>query len=533
MPNLERQFTYAPPNQTFDLGIARHNITDLVALDQDTEYEIAGRYNTRFGHIPVGGRVEGILLDEVPHVHDEAASRLLQLGQANVTAQARYIGELSGNSNRFTLYTPKTLQAELKQGNTALIAPYLNNGNFSEYRQRNGLDIPGVSISGMHTAIVHELKNKATFHERVKAAQNPDFAVPHHEVVPVTEVTRAGIELLNFEEELYTAIGMPDYIRGVFGRLNYSDGGYGSFNIQQKNGEIRLETDDKKKRPPYTTWEDALHDAQAFMIKESADNADATIVLSRALNLKEVPGLSMHFMDGEVLPLGFNAQILDAQTKACIGTSTYEPTDPKLRNKRKEFEERITHGGKDFVHTIAREKGIDINTLRGWINFDAMFPGDEEQEVQKRIVSAMKARTLSSSLQNKLIHYGQLEKPSEYFLAESNPRRTNFIEATDEVLLVGNLPQTVASMREIIEHGILAEDNYNLPKGVKVADFAEAIGETYAQDVRGDGLVILRTRPPKPYIPDESAIVGVIMTGDSNARRQELQVVFDRLKKAA
>lgn len=531
---LRNQYLYTPPGRRFDVGVAYPNVADLVELDKTTECKIQGKYSQRFGHVPGGGEIEGILLQDPTSINDEERQRVLTIGNSIARKQARYIGELSGNTERFRLFTPRTLRAEAEKGREIVIAPYLNNGKFLDFRLAQGLERPEVTVSGMHHDVVAELKNKAEFHHRVKAEQNPDFAVPHHDVVNVQEIAVAGKALMDFQEELYDAIRMPKYQRGIFGRLNYSDGGFGSFNIKKnKQGEYVLETDDKEKRKPYQSLDKALTDAQNFMIKGSGNNFEAEIVLSRALDLKEVPGLSMHFMDGEALPLGFNGQILDLTTKACIGTKTYEPTDPEIVERRDEYERRVAQAGKAFVHNIAREKGLDVKELRGFINVDVMLIGDKEREAQRRIIEGMQYGVFSSDLVRKLEKYGQLPQPVDYFLAESNPRRTNLIEAIDEIILIDNLPQTMNSMQTVIDNGIRTEDYYPLPAGVDVDDLAEALGEKYAKDEREDGLVVLRMRPFEAPGSGEDTTIGVIMTGDLGKRRSEMRDVYNAVKKAA
>lgn len=531
---LRNQNLYVPSGTRFDIGVAHPNVADLVELDPKTEYKIKGKYGHRFGHIPRGGQVEAILIEDPKLTSDPEGQRVLTLGNRNTEKQARYIGELSGDSERFRLYTPSALSVEADNGNDILIAPYLNNGKFYEFRMKNGLERPEITVSGMQHDVVAALKDKAEFHNRVKEEQNPDFAVPHHEVVNVQEIGKAGKEIMDFQEELYSEIGMPNYQRGVFGRLNYSDGGYGSFNIKKnKKGEYVLETDDQKERDPYKSLENALEDAQDFMIKGSGNNLEAEVVLSRALDLKEVPGLSMHFMDGEALPLGFNGQILEPKTKACIGTTTYEPNDPEIIARRDEYEHRVAQAGKAFVHGIAEEKGLDVQELRGFINVDVMIIGDQEKEAQRRILEGMDRGTLSGNLVQKLEKYGQLRQPVDYFLAESNPRRTNLIEAIDEIVLIDNMPQTMDSMQNVIDHGIRTEDYHPLPTGVDVDDLSEALGEKYAKDKRDDGLVVLRMRPLEVPKPGEEASIGIIMTGDIDKRHAELHDVYRRVRKAA
>ncbi len=514
-------------------GFSRHNVGDLLELDAVKAAGIEAKYSQRFGHIPQVGGIQGILLED-PRSSNPTVNRLLTKGRENTEKQAKYLGELSGDSNRFTIFTAETLKERLdRDGGTALIAPYLNNGKFTKYLETNGLQRDDIEVSALHSEVVHDLKDKGTFHDLVREAQDPDFAVPHHEVVKVGEVAAEAEELVAFEDELYEAIGMQDYKKGIFGRLSFSDGGFGSFNIHEKDGKVVLETDDKKKHQPYENWADALADAQAYMETSTGGDENADVVISRSLNLRDVPGLSMFFMDGDVLPLGFNGQILDAKTKACIGTTTYEPTDPYIQTHQEDFEGRVTEASKQFVHTFAQKKGVDPLDLRGPMNVDVMILGEQEQEVQRRIVEGLANGSIDSSLRAKLRKYGQLDHASDYFLAESNPRRTNLIEAIDEVLLVEDMEQNVANMRTVLDGGLRAEDQYALPNGVNVDELTEELLETYTKDSRDDGLVVLRTRPLEAPKKGELATIGVIMTGNAAIRKGELHAIFEDLKEAA
>ncbi len=532
--NLETQFTYARPNKHFTVGVARHNVEDLLELDPRKAAAIEAKYSQRPGHIPQVGGVEGVLLRDSSGVSDPVVSRLLARGRENTEKQIAYLGELSGESDRFTIFTPNTLKRHLDQtGGKALIAPYLNNGKFNAFMGTEGLQRDDIEVSGLHSEVVHDLKDKGKFHDLVREANDPDFAVPHHEVVKVGDVMEKAEELIAFEDELYAAIAMPNYKKGIFGRLSFSDGGYGSFNIHEKDSKIILETDDKKEHQPYDNWKDALTDAQTFMEASTGGDTNADVVLSRSLDLRDVPGLSMFFMDGEVLPLGFNGQILDEQTKACVGTTSYEPTDPYIQNRQTEFEDRVSEASKGFVHNLAKEKGIDAQELRGPMNVDVMILGQQEQEAQRRIIDGLRNGSIDSSLRAKLRRYGQLDQAADYFLAESNPRRTNLIEAIDEVLLVERMDQHVANMRAVLTKGLRTEDAFSLPMGINVDELTAELLETYSADDRENGLVILRTRPLEAPKKGELAKIGIIMTGEAAHRKGELHAIFEDIKKAA
>lgn len=531
---IELQNTYVPEGHQFRVGIAKHNVEDLVELDDVTERIIKAKYGQRPGHIPrptEPGGIEGILIQDPTSVNDPIDRELAEKGYATAVKHVGYIAELSGDSNRFTVFTPDTLKDVVDTGEEVVVAPYLRNGKLTAFMTESGLDQPNVYVSGMHPVVVHELKSKASFHDRVREEGDPDFAVPHHIVVPVDEVAHAGDGLIKFTDELYDAIGVERYPTRIFGRLDYSDGGFGSFNVKRvDNGGYQLDTGGGK-HPLYDDLDDALEAAQNAMLVSSKGDGTTKVVLSRGLDLVDTPGLSMFFADGEAVPLGFNGQILDPDSKACIGTSNYDPADPRLISVHDEYADQIAQAAVGTVHAIAREKGVPVTELRGFTNADAMVLGDKELVVQQRVTEALKRGTLPDSLVAKLEQYGQLPQPAKYFMAESNPRRTNLIEAIDEVILVEGLDQTVKSMKQVLDKGIMAIDSYPLPPGVDVDTLADALGETYAKDVREDGIVILRMRPIEELTPDKPSSIGVIMTGDITKRKKELDELVHKVQK--
>lgn len=506
------------------LGLGLSNVDHLLKLNLERSTDVQAFYGQRIGGIPQGERM-GILIEDFSHL-DGKLLELAERGRQAAKDQARYIGALAGDENRITVFDPQSLRGELAAGQQVLLDPYINNEILQTYLKKQKLQSEGLQVNGLDYRIVERLKGKASFHEVVKSLKDPNFAVPHHEITPVEQVSHAAKKLLAFEEELYEATGMKNYDRGVVFRLDYSDGGFGSGRVvvDKETGKIRF-ISDSKESAEFDTWEEAFAAAQDYLYDASGNKENTPVIVSRLLKLKTSPGLSQYYMNGEGFSYGLNEQISTGENDACEGTQ------PLKRHNFADIEARALQGSKRLLKQLAKEEGADPDTITGPVNFDLMIHDQQELALQEQIVRGLRNGTFDSSLVAKLEYYGQLNEITEFTLAESNPRKTNYTAAIDSVMLVKNLPQTTASAREVMDNDITTEDKVGISNGVKINDLREALFERYRDTgERSDGgLVILRNVPVTEPKKGEKKTVGLIYTGNVEKRKQEFREIEAKL----
>ena len=127
---------------------------------------------------------------------------------------------------------------------------------------------------------------------------------------------------------------------------------------------------------------------------------------------------------------------------------------------------------------------------------------------------------MSFSLKDKLIHYKQLEQPAAFFLAESNPRWTNYTDAIGTVLIANGQEHTIENMQEVIRKGIRTVDKVTVPNGVDIDRLRGIMLEHYDVEDRRDGLTILRTSPievrGEPQAKRKMGVIFTINQGEEN-----------------
>ena len=148
---------------------------------------------------------------------------------------------------------------------------------------------------------------------------------------------------------------------------------------------------------------------------------ETRIVISRYIDMVDSPGMSVVIMDGRIESLGWNGQLQQNGSKACIGTSTYKPANASLARLQKIYEGQTLAYFEAILRRAAQKCGVDFASMRGVANIDIMLPSELEEMLQKK----------------------RGYKPSHY-VAECNPRWTNYTDAIMTVIGVNRKNRPLA-----------------------------------------------------------------------------------------
>ena len=149
------------------------------------------------------------------------------------------------------------------------------------------------------------------------------------------------------------------------------------------------------------------------------------------------------------------------------------------------------------MRKTAEKCGIDFASLRGVANLDIMLPGALEKQLQK-----------------------QRKQVSANYLAECNPRWTNYTDAIMTVLGANGKEPTVDNMRAVIQAGICTFDKFPLPENVDPRIVRECISEK--DDVlKASGTRMICRMTDNP--------MGLIFAGDVKRAQQEFDGIVRML----
>ena len=149
------------------------------------------------------------------------------------------------------------------------------------------------------------------------------------------------------------------------------------------------------------------------------------------------------------------------------------------------------------MRQAAHRCGLDFACLGGVANLDLMLPGPREQQLQQR-------RGRSPAI----------------YLAECNPRWTNYTDALLTILAVKRQPPTISALRTAIQEGLATVDCYPLPPTVEPQQVRD---ELLRRDVsfRQAGISIICRMTQTP--------MGFIFAGDVEQAQQEVARLLARL----
>jgi hypothetical protein len=292
---------------------------------------------------------------------------------------------------------------------------------------------------------------------------------------------------------------VTQYPLGLILRTAESDGNYGGCLLYEKGAHIILVLGGGLKPIRHTTWHEALAAAQKHLAATMNQEKEARVVISRLLQLADSPGMSVVIMGGQVESLRWNGQLQDAGSKACVGTSTYRPKNAYVAYLQRDHEDQTVAFFETLLRKTAHRCGVDFASLRGVANLDLMLAGPLEKRLQKR----------------------RGQKPAHY-LAECNPRWTNYTDAIMAVIGANRKEQSISSMRTVIQEGVVAIDKYPFPVHIDPREVRECISQ------RDDLLKHEGTRVICRMLDNP---LGLIFAGDIDKAQQEVAAMIRQLAK--
>jgi hypothetical protein len=443
------------------LSVARHNVVDLVPRAKNelrTIYE--KQYNMR------GGAIDYTR----PHI-----GLLVPLADEKILRHAEYLGATMKRSEPFSVYTYDDIRRDPLVGiPDTLVVPYINNEQTKNYIEEE----LGQQSWGLPPEMVRSLKNKANFQNLIEEANIPGMEVPDYLLATQDTLIKQASRLLKDIQELYKENGVPEYPLGLVFRADQSDGNYGqAFISEQPDGRILMVPNGDKTQAKYLpkgAWKQALEQTeQAFKDSLECDD-NSQIVISRFVDVADDPGISEVIQNGYVSSLGWNTQIHTRKSLACVGTMPYERND-----LQSQYEDKTVEDFEKLLRFTANEVDIPFEQISALVNLDVMLP--DQLEIKLR-----EARGQGIG----------------YYVAESNPRITNY---TDGILLgVGIRGETpsVRGMQRIIEDGIVMLDKVDL-RGADPEKVGIELQKRDSSEKRTRA--ILRTPTPQ---------AGVVLLGD-------------------
>jgi hypothetical protein len=467
--------------QQRQMGVGFHNIGSglLRASHAETVRKVERHYGERCGHLPLNAQELRVLVAE----NTDA-----------IRTQMVYLSSLMGRT-LLPLTADELLQCQQETAERPLVVPYINVPETEAYVQQE----LGADVWGLPGRMTHILKNKASFYQLVDEIGLPSFQTPDYRVASVYDLPTAARDFLAVVEEIYHDADMiHEYPLGVMLRAAESDGNYGCCLLYEQAGRVvMVPNGDAGNTLFYRMWSEALMAAQQHLISTMDVQKETRVVISRYIDFVDSPGMSVVLLDGEVASLRWNGQLQLKGSKACVGTSSYNPGSAALLHLQQLYEEPTATFFEALLRQTAERCQIDFASIRAVANLDIMLPGPLEARLQQR-----------------------RKAPRVNYLAECNPRWTNYTDAILAMLGVTGREPTVANMRTVIREGISTVDKYPLPEHLDPAVVREWIFE---RDVllKRDGTRIICRMAQKP--------MGLIFAGDVQLAQREFEQIVASL----
>jgi hypothetical protein len=456
------------------LGVGYHNVGTgvLRASNKATIDYVEEHYGQRCGHLPLNAHKVCVLVNSLS---DENASHL------------HYLSQLYGQG--IEAITPVEMHQYQQQLSTSqmMVVPYIN---VHETEQRIQNELRAESW-GMRGDLVSFLKNKANFYQFIDEFEYDGFQTPDYRISHASNVSGEALKFLHDIDEMLKDAGMPDYPLGVMMRAAESDGNYGCslvYEYQKRirvvpNGEVAYSVD-------YSSWEEALAASQQHLTSTMDLQKETRIVISRYIDMLDSPGMSVVIMDGHVESLGWNGQLQLEGSKACVGTSTYRPANAVLARLQESYEGHTLTYFESVLKRAAQKFGVDFASIRGVANIDIILPAEMETMLQKK----------------------RGYKPTHY-VAECNPRWTNYTDAIMTIIGVKGKKQTIENMKTVIKEGIATIDKFYLPESLDPKQVRASIF-LRDQELKPGGTRIICRMAKQP--------MGLIFAGDIDQAQQEM-----------
>jgi len=462
------------------LGVGFHNVGSEGVLRASNETMIKyvqHYYGERCGHLPLNAwNVRAVV----------------SLPTAEIQAQMTYLSALFGKD-----VTPTTFdELKMEKGKTPelipLVVPYINVPEI-ETRLQNEL---GAESWGLPGKMTHVLKNKASFYQLVDEFGLEGFYPPDYTIASIYEVAREAERFLRRVEDVYKKAGVAEvYPLGVMLRAAEEDGNYGCcLAYENAGGIIVVQDGDADHAQYYTQWQEALAVSQTHLATTMNVQKEARVVISRYIDFVDSPGMSVVIMENRVESLGWNGQLQRPGSKACIGTSTYIPKNAYVQRMQQEYEEQTAAFFETLLRWTAQQCGVEFASIRGVANLDIMIPGELEKRLRRR-----------------------RKQPVGNYLAECNPRWTNYTDAIMTILGANRREQTIYNMKAAVSAGICTIDKHPLPENVDPQSVRAGITER-DDFLKQEGTRIICRMAKNP--------MGLIFAGDVAKAQQEVNTIL-------
>jgi len=473
-------FATATPRR---IGAGFHNVGSgvLRASNHETVRKVERFYGERCGHLPLDTQDVCVLVEAPTQAIMSQMAYLSQLFGKVITART---------FEDFTSVQPNVAEEELP-----LVVPYIN---VPETEQLIRLEL-GAESWGVPGKMTDCLKNKADFYVLIDELGMEGFVTPDYRISTLDAVIQDAQIVLSQAEEMYAQAGLaPYYPLGVVMRAAESDGNYGSSLVYERNsGIIVVQDGDAEHIQTYTQWQEALTSAQTALSTTVNPQSENRVVISRYVDIIDSPGMSAVLINGAVISLGWNGQLQKEGSKACVGTSTYRPKHEYMQRVQEQYEDFTANSFEAFLHKVAAHCKLDFTTIRGVANVDMMFPGTLERQLQQR-----------------------RKQPMVPYLAECNPRWTNYTDAIMTLLGAKRRTQTISHMQLTIHEGISTVDKYPFPTHIDPWVVREQILERDTA-LQHEGTRIICRMAKNP--------LGIIFAGNIERAQQELDTIIARL----
>jgi hypothetical protein len=470
-------------HEQMKLGVGYHNVGTgvLRASNKTTVDYVEEHYGQRCGHLPLDAQEVHVLVNTHSNENE---------------SHLKYLSRLYGKE--ISAITPFELKQQQKRHSTSqtLVVPYIN---VPETERRIQSDLRAKSW-GMRGDVVSLLKNKADFYHFVDEFEFDGFHTPDYRIAHIAHLSEEAFLFMSEIEEIVKKAGVPQYPLGVMLRAAESDGNYGCCLVYGQHKRVRVVPNgDVAQAVYYSSWKEALAVSQKHLYDTMDPEKETRIVISRYVDMVDSPGMSVVIMDGRIESLGWNGQLQQSGSKACIGTSSYRPVNALLAHLQHTYEGQTLAYFEAILKRAARKCGLDFATITGVANIDIMLPSNLEEMLQRK-------------RGKKLTHY----------VAECNPRWTNYTDAIMTIIGVNRKKQTINNMRSVIQQGIATIDKFYLPDKMDALQVRECIFEK-DEELQRSGTRIICRMAKKP--------MGLIFAGDIDKAQQAVESIIPFLTK--
>ncbi len=461
-------------HQKRKVGVGFHNVGSgvLRASKPETMRKVEAQYGERCGHLPLDAQKVQVLVSAQT---------------ADIQAHMMYLSQLYGKEIQ-AVTADALISAEQRAAeDKALVVPYINVPE-AESRIEGEL---GAESWGLPGKMVTLLKNKADFYQLIDEFAIDGYQTPDYMVAQIGTLSEEAAGFLSKLEDIIKKAGIPNYPLGVMMRAAESDGNYGCCLVYEQAERVIVVRDGEAEHAEsYGSWQEALAISQQHLAATMNEQREARVVISRFIDLADSPGMSVVIMDGQVESLRWNGQLQKEGSKACVGTSSYRPKNAEVARLQQEYEEQTATIFETILRKTAHRCDIDFASLRGIANIDLMLPSELERRLQK-----------------------QRGQQAVHYLAECNPRWTNYTDAIMTIIGVKRRKQTIKNMRAVIEEGISTMDKYYLPENVDPRIVRKLLQQR-DDELKREGTRIICRMAKNP--------MGLIFTGDVERGQQEV-----------